>query len=215
MTSNTHRRDIHAVVFDLGGVLIDWNPYHLYRKLLPDDDAIKAFLDDISLFEALLALDAGQPFAVWTRELMDRYPEHASLIEAYHLRWHETVAGVFPGAVALVRTLKSAGVPLYVLSNFGVEPWQDTLRRQPLGFLDLFDGVVISGHEGQVKPDAAIFILLCQRYGLNPRQCVFIDDNAANIEAAAALGFHAIHHHGSAGAAPLRDALADLGLPVG
>lgn len=206
---------VQAVVFDLGGVLIDWSPYHLYRKLLPDDDAIAAFLDEIALYDALLALDAGQPMAEWTRAYVSRHPEHAALIEAYHERWHETVAGLFDETVALVQTLKAADIPLYVLSNFGVEPWQDTLRRQPLDFLDLFDGVVISGHEGLAKPDAAIFQLLCARHGLTPERCVFIDDNAGNVEAAAALGFHTVHHHSSQGAAPLRGALADLGLPVG
>lgn len=210
-----HAPPVRAVVFDLGGVLIDWSPYHLYRKLLADDNAIAAFLDEIELFQALLTLDAGQPLAEWTHSLAARHPRHAALIEAYGTRWHETIAGLFPDAIAVARTLKAEGVPLYVLSNFGVEPWQDTLQRQPTDFLDLFNGVVISGYEGVVKPDAAIFELLCERYGLEPAECVFIDDNAANTKAAALLGFRTVLHHSSSGAGPLVRALAAFGLPVG
>lgn len=202
------------MVFDLGGVLVDWSPHHLYRKLLPDDAAIDAFLQEIGLYEALLDLDTGRkPFADWTAELSGRHPARAELIEAYHQRWHETIDGVFPDAVRLVERLKAAGVPLYVLSNWGLETWREAHRHHDLPFLDLFDGIVISGEEGLVKPDAAIFALLSERYGLDPSRAVFIDDTAANVQAAAALGFHTVHHHSRAGIAGLRSALTGLGLP--
>ena len=206
---------IDAVVFDLGGVLIDWSPYHLYRKLLPDDAAIAAFLDEIGLYQELLVLDTGETtFTDWAETLKSRHPAHATLIDAYRTRWHETIAGVFADGVAVVERLKSAEVPLYVLSNWGIETWQEAHEHHHLPFLDLFDGIVISGEEGLVKPDAAIFSLLCERFGLSPERAVFIDDNAANVAVGARLGFHTIHHHGGTGAASLRKALADLGLPV-
>ncbi|HZD26828.1 MAG TPA: HAD family phosphatase [Alphaproteobacteria bacterium] len=197
---------VDAVVFDLGGVLIDWSPYHLYRKLLPDDEAIAGFLAEIDLYGFLLGVDADKPFEASVRALARRHPERADLVNAFWDRWPETLRGEIAGSVALVEALKAAGHPLYVISNWSAETWHHGRR---FNFLEHFDGLVISGQEGIIKPDPRIFEIACTRFALTPGRSLFIDDNAANVQAAASLGFHTHHFRDPA---TLREALVDLGL---
>jgi len=199
---------VDAVVFDLGGVLIDWSPYHLYRKLLPDDDAIADFLVEIDLFGWLGQVDADLGFESGVAALAARFPHHAELIEAYWQRWAETLQGSFDDSVALVAELRDAGTPLYVISNWARETWHHADR---FDFLDWFDGLVISGLEGVAKPDPAIFHRACSRFGLTPQRTVFIDDMPANVAAARDLGFHAIAFRD---AGHLRGELRALGLSL-
>jgi 2-haloacid dehalogenase len=196
-----------AVVFDLGGVLIDWSPYHLYRKLFDSDDEIARFLDEIDIYNWLLGVDADQPFQQGVAELSARLPQYAELIEAYWHRWAETLNGVFDDSLAVVSELKAREMPLYVISNWSSETWHHATER--FAFLDCFDGLVISGLEGVAKPDPEIFRRACDRYKLTPEHTVFIDDLAANVESARALGFHGLHF---TGAAALRRQLAALEL---
>jgi 2-haloacid dehalogenase len=183
-----------AVVFDLGGVLIDWDPRHLYRKLLADEAAVEEFLATVCTPEWNAELDRGRPFAEGVAELVERHPEHAATIAAYHERWPEMVAGDIPGTVEVLAELQAAGVPLYALTNWSAETFAITRGR--FEFLEWFDGLLVSGEERVTKPDPAIFQLLLDRFGLDPTATVFVDDSEANVAAARRLGFDAIRFTG-------------------
>lgn len=179
-----------AIVFDIGGVLIDWNPAHLYRRLLPDDAAVADFLGSVCTPAWNQQFDAGMPFADGIATLSALHPGKEALIAAYHDRWEEMLVGEIPGTADLLRGLKAAGVPIHAISNWSAETFPIAAARYPV--LDLFDVLVVSGREKMVKPDAAIFHLFLARAGLDAAGCIFIDDNAANVAAAAAIGFDAI-----------------------
>lgn len=179
-----------AVVFDLGGVLIDWDPRYLYRKLLADEAAVEEFLATVCTPEWNAELDRGRPFAEGVAELVERHPEHAAAIAAYHERWPEMVAGDLPGTVEVLAELRAAGVPLYALTNWSAETFAITRGR--FEFLEWFDGLLVSGEERVTKPDPAIFQLLLDRFGLDPTATVFVDDSEVNVAAARRLGFDAI-----------------------
>ncbi|WP_439627091.1 HAD family hydrolase [Shinella sp.] len=180
-----------VVVFDIGGVLIDWNPAYLYRKLLPDEAAVSAFLGEVCTSAWNEQFDAGRPFAEGIAALGERHPERVALIEAYWLRWHEMLGGEVAGTAEILRRLKVAGVPVHAISNWSAETFPRAKDIYP--FLGLFDVLVVSGTEKLVKPDAAIFKRFLERARVRAEECIFIDDNAANIAAAAALGFHTEH----------------------
>ncbi|HEX8986464.1 MAG TPA: HAD family phosphatase [Rhodocyclaceae bacterium] len=198
---------IDAVVFDLGGVLVDWNPHHLYRGLIPDEGERRHFLAEICPQSWNEQQDAGRPLAEGTAERIARFPGHAALIAAYYGRWEEMLAGPIEDSVALLESLSARGVPLYALSNWSAELFPIARRR--FAFLRHFRGMVISGEEGVIKPDPAIFRLLCTRHGVVPERTLFIDDNPVNVDAAAALGF-AAHRFTSGEALKMR--LNELGL---
>jgi 2-haloacid dehalogenase len=183
-----------AVVFDLGGVLIEWDPRHLYRKLLADEAAVEEFLATVCTPEWNAEQDRGRPFAEGVAELVERHPEHAAAIAAYHERWPEMVAGDIPGTVEVLAELRAAGVPLYALTNWSAETFAITRGR--FEFLEWFDGLLVSGEERVTKPDPAIFQLLLDRFGLDPTATVFVDDSEANVAAARRLGFDAIRFTG-------------------
>ncbi len=194
------------VVFDLGGVLIDWNPRYLYRKLIDDADEMEDFLAQICSPEWILQSDAGRPLSDCVEELAARHPDKASLIRAYRDRWPEMLEGWLDGTVDTLAALKAKGVPLYVLSNWSRETWPRALEA--FDFLDWFDGLVVSGLEGVAKPDAEIYRRL-EPLGVRLEDAVFIDDRADNIETAEALGMTGIHF---TGAAALDRRLEQLGL---
>jgi 2-haloacid dehalogenase len=196
-----------AVVFDLGGVLIDWDPRRLYRKLLADEAAVEEFLATITTAEWNAEQDRGRPFAEAVAELVERHPDHAAAITAYHERWPEMLGGEIPGTVALLAELRDAGVPLYALSNWSAETFRLTRDRFP--FLAWFDGLVVSGEEGVIKPDRRIFELLLERFGLVAAATLFVDDSPANVAAARAVGMDAVRFRD---AAALRRDLAARGL---
>ena len=197
-----------AVVFDLGGVLIDWSPYHLYRQLFANDAEIAAFLDEIDLYGWLRGVDADKPFEASVHALAARFPHHGEPIRAYWQRWPETLRGPLPDSVDILRRLKTNGVPVYALTNWSYETWHHAGR---FDFLDWFADIVVSGHEGVAKPDPAIFAIACRRFGVAPATTVFIDDHAANVEAATALGFHAVQF---TAADQLERQLRAFGLPL-
>jgi 2-haloacid dehalogenase len=182
-------RDI--VVFDFGGVLFDWNPRYLYRELFDGDDAaMEAFFVDIGIDAWNARQDAGRPWSEAVAEHAALHPRHAPMIHAFHAQWPKTLAGEIPGSVAVLRELKAIGTPLYGLTNWSHETFP--VARERFDALDLFDGIVVSGEEGTIKPDEAIFRILLQRYALPAERVVFIDDNLANIDTARRLGLHAI-----------------------
>jgi len=183
-----------AVVFDLGGVLIDWDPRYLYRKLLADEAAVEEFLATVCTPEWNAELDRGRPFAEGVAELVERHPEHAAAIAAYHERWPEMLAGDLPGTVEVLAELRAAGVPLYALTNWSAETFAITRGR--FEWLDWFDALLVSGEERMTKPDPAFFRLLLDRFGLDPGATVFVDDSEANVAAARELGIDAVRFTG-------------------
>jgi 2-haloacid dehalogenase len=199
---------VDAVVFDIGGVLIDWNPRHLYRKLFNGDEAaMEHFLATVCTQEWNEHNDRGRPLAEGVALLTAEHPHHAELIAAFVSRWPETIAGAIEGTVEVLAELKQYGKAVYALSNWSAETFP--MARPRFEFLSWFDGMVISGEEGLIKPDPRIFEVLCERYELRPGTTVFVDDIAANVEAAQALGFRAIHFLDPV---ELRAALVDLGV---
>lgn len=175
------------IVFDIGGVLIDWNPAFLYRQLIPDEAGVAEFLKEICNGAWNEQFDAGRPFADGIAELVLRHPEKAELIEAYWHRWHEMLGGEVPGTVRILERLKAARVPVHAISNWSAETFPRAQERFP--FLGHFDILIVSGREKLVKPGSEIFRLFLERAGVAAGDCLFIDDNPANIATAAALGF--------------------------
>ncbi len=201
---------LRAVVFDLGGVLIDWNPRHLYRTLFGGNEAaMEDFLSEVCNPEWNARIDAGRPFAEAVEELASRHPDRAYLIHAYRERWGEMLGGVFEGTLAVVRELRGAGVPVYALSNWSAETFALTRSRFP--FLDELEGIVISGDVGVGKPDPAIFRNFMARFGLQADEIAFVDDSPANVAAARGLGIEAIHFEN---AEQVRRDLRRLGFPL-
>jgi 2-haloacid dehalogenase len=183
-----------AVIFDVGGVLIDWNPRHLYRKLFDGDSdgAMERFLAEVCTPEWNLRQDVGRPFAEAVAELSGRFPDHADLIAAYDARWEEMVPGAHEETIEIVRELKAHGTPLYCLTNFSAEKFP--LMRRRFDVFDLFDGIVVSAEIGMVKPDPAVYRYLVERFGLEAPSCLFVDDVEANVEAASSIGMQAVHY---------------------
>lgn len=198
---------IEAVIFDLGGVLIDWNRDHLYRQLIADDAERSHFLREICSPEWNSRADAGEPFADLIAEQVRAHPERRELIEAYWLRWPEMCPGPFPETVEILETVINRGFEVYALTNWSAETLPRVEDRFP--FLDWFDGIVVSGHEGVIKPDPEIFDRLSSRFGITPEAAVFIDDSPFNVEGAAALGYVSIHYISPT---QLRAELAALGV---
>jgi 2-haloacid dehalogenase len=197
-----------TVVFDLGGVLIDWNPRYLYRQLFDGDEAaMEAFLAEVTTAEWNGQQDAGRTWAEAVAVLTREHPQHAGLIAAYADRWSETLGEAIHPTVEILDELRRAGVRLFALSNWSAETFPMARPRYP--FLEWFDGLVISGEVGIAKPDARLFQHLLETYELDPETTVFIDDAEANVRAAEDLGFHAIRFEG---APALRRRLAELGL---
>jgi 2-haloacid dehalogenase len=201
---------IEAVVFDIGGVLLDWDPRHLYRQVFDDEEVMERFLEDICTPQWHEPHDRGASTADSCALLADDHPEQAAEIWAWSTRGEEMVAGSFPETVQNLADLTSAGVSCYALSNMEAETFP--LRFERFEFFTLFDGIVISGQEGTAKPDRAIFELLCRRFELEPGKTLFIDDSLGNVRAASALGMATVHYRSPG---DLRDCLRDLGLLPG
>jgi len=175
-----------AVIFDFGGVLIDWNPRYLYRKLIDDEETMEWFLSAVTTHDWQAKQNLGRPWSEAVAELVDRHPEQRSLIEAYWTRWPETMGGAIQGTVDLLSELRDRDVKLYGLTNWSAETFP--FARERFDFISWFDGIVVSGDVKMVKPAPEIFHRLFQRFGLDPGDAVFIDDHEPNIEAARSLG---------------------------
>lgn len=183
---------IDTIIFDLGGVLIDWNPRYLYRKILKSEEEVSWFLETICTSEWNDEQDAGRSFEEATQALILQHPEWEEAIRAWYGRWQETIQGDIPGTVDILKRIKTENnYGLYALTNWSAEtfPW----ALDNFEFLHWFKGIVVSGDEGCRKPFPEIYNILFDRYGVNPQHTIFIDDNIKNIEAAKQLGLHAIH----------------------
>ncbi len=197
-----------ALVFDLGRVLIDWDPRYLYRRFFPDDpQAIERFLEETQFFEWNVVQDAGRPFAEAIPEMCAKYPQYAELLRAYDSCYEETVGGPIQPTVEILRELKQAGYPLSALSNWPSEKFYQLRPR--FDFLDWFDVVLVSGDVKLVKPDPRFYQLLLDRIGRSAPECIFIDDSERNITGARDLGFQVILYRSPE---QLRSELGRLGI---
>ncbi len=179
-----------AVVFDIGGVLLDWNPRYLYRELFDDESSMERFLADVCTLEWHAAHDLGVPYERSCAALAERHPEQADLIWAWGRRSEEMIGGVVAGSVEILRELLAAGVPCYALTNMEAETYP--LRRDRYAFMRWFDGALVSSQEGVAKPDPEIFRRLLDRFDLTAETTLLIDDAERNVAAARALGLRAI-----------------------
>ncbi|WP_342236983.1 HAD family hydrolase [Inquilinus sp. OTU3971] len=179
-----------TVVFDIGAVLLEWNPRHLYRKLFTDEAAMEAFLAEVCTHDWNLSMDGGTPFAEAIAAKVAEFPHHEPLIRAFDERWEEMVPHVIEGTVEILKGLKERGDKVYAITNFSAEKFALALTKWP--FLGWFDGVIVSAHEKLLKPDARIYRLLETRFGLTLADCIFIDDNPDNVVGARAVGMRAI-----------------------
>jgi len=178
-------------VFDIGNVLIRWDPRYLYRKLFTDEAAMERFLAEVCSPAWNLEQDRGRSFADAVAQLVEAHPDEADLIRAFDERWEEMIPGPIEGSVAILERLRRAGTRTFAITNFSNEKYAITEER--FDFLGGFEDVVVSAREGVIKPDAAIYRLLLDRHGLDPAECVFIDDMAYNAEGARAVGMNALH----------------------
>ena len=197
-----------AVIFDVGNVLYDWDPRILYEPLIPDGEALDAFLRDVVTKDWHFQHDAGRPFAETSVELIARFPQHADLIARWGPHFIDSIGNPVPGMADLVGELDDAGVPLFAITNFSGEFWPPFYEREA-AFFAPFRDIVVSGDEKLTKPDAAIYHLALDRFGLTAAEAVFVDDSATNVAGANALGIHGLLF---TDAATLRGDLVRLGL---
>ncbi len=177
---------IDAVVFDVGNVLIEWDVERLYRELIPDDETRARFLAHVLTVDVNVALDRGASFSVLLGALAEAHPEWRDEILAFHLRWGDTLGPEDASMVALVAELRAGGVKVFALTNFSAETWPVAVERHQ--WLTSLDGAIVSGQEQVVKPNAAIFERLVERFGLTPERTWFTDDSQRNVDAAVAFG---------------------------
>ncbi len=183
-------QEIQAIIFDLGGVLLEWNPRHVYRRYFDNAEEMEAFLSEIDFMKWNAQQDKGRPFAQGVTELSAQYPHRAELIRAYHVHWEDSVGGPIGGTVEIARRLKRQGWHLYALTNWSAETFP--IARGKYDFLGLFDAIIVSGEVRLIKPDPAIFELTIEKTGAAASQCLLIDDSAENIAVAKRLGMQAI-----------------------
>jgi len=183
---------INTIIFDLGAVLIDWNPRHMYKKIFDDDDAMEAFLQNIVTSDWNEEQDAGRPLQEGTELLVKQHPQHEGHIRAFYGRWEEMLGDAFEGTVEIFKQLKESGkYKIYALTNWSAETFPVAFER--FEFLKWFDGIVVSGAEKMRKPTPEFYHILFDRYKVNPKEALFIDDNHRNILAAEKLGLKSIH----------------------
>ncbi len=200
--------EIDTIVFDLGGVLIDWNPTYLYDKIFSDKKEMDYFLSEVCTMDWNEQQDGGRSWAEATNLLIKDYPQYTNEIKAYYERWEEMLGGPISPTVDLLEKLyHEKKYPLYALTNWSAETFPIAQRRYQ--FLNYFKGILVSGQVKLKKPDPKIYQMLRTRFGVNPFKTLFIDDNVRNIEAARAVGFHTIHFVGSE---ELEEAFMDLEL---
>jgi 2-haloacid dehalogenase len=186
--------EINTIIFDLGGVLIDWNPRYVYRTIFKTEEEIDWFFENVATHDWNENQDAGYPIAKATEDLVAQHPEWEKEIKAYYGRWTEMLGGPIPGTVEIFRDLKQIpGLTTYALTNWSAETFHIALERYD--FLHWFDGRVVSGEEKTRKPFHGFYQKLLDRYNVDPAKTLFIDDNLRNIKAGEELGIKGIHFH--------------------
>jgi 2-haloacid dehalogenase len=201
---------IDTIIFDLGGVLIDWNPKYVYRKIFKTEEEVDWFLQNVATPEWNENQDAGYPLHKATEELIAKHPEWEPEIKAYYGRWLEMLGEDIHETVEILRQLKKSGkYKLYALTNWSAETFPHALER--FEFFKAFDGVVVSGQEKMRKPSAEFYKILIDRYHLDPAKTIFIDDSLRNVNGAEAVGITGIHFHNPS---QLRDELRRKGVEL-
>ncbi len=198
---------IKNIVFDFGGVLIDWNPRYLYRQIFDEEKDMLWFLENVCTPEWNLELDKGYPFHKAVGDLQDKFPGYKEPIKAYHEQWHEMLGGEISDSVQILNELQALDYPVYGLTNWSSETYPIAYKNYD--FLKTLDGIVVSGEEKMVKPDPGLFQVLVERYSIKPEESIFIDDKAENVEGAEKLGFKGIHFTSPQ---DLRTSLEDIGV---
>lgn len=181
---------IENVIFDFGGVLVDWNPRYLYRDYFQEESEMEAFLRTVCTDEWNIEQDRGRSLAEGTRLLQEQFPEFHSMIQLYYDKWEVMLLGDIPETVSMLYQLKKK-FNIYGLTNWSAETI--TIAYERFSFFKEFNGIVVSGEEKMIKPDKRLYHLLLDRYNLNAGNTIFIDDNINNIKAAEELGMIAIH----------------------
>jgi 2-haloacid dehalogenase len=183
--------EIDAIIFDLGGVLIDWNPSYVFDKIFDDEEKKKHFFENICTSDWNEKQDAGRPLKEATEELVHKHPQWKEYIEAYYGRWEEMLGGPIHDTVEIFRQLKQTGrYKIYALTNWSAELFPIALERYD--FLHWFDGRVVSGEEKMRKPFPEFYQLILDRFQLTPHETLFIDDNNRNAKAAEEIGLRTI-----------------------
>jgi 2-haloacid dehalogenase len=197
-------KKIDTVIFDLGGVLIDWNPRYLYKQIFNNDEDMNYFFEHICTSDWNEEQDAGRSLQEGTEYLVRQFPNHESNIRAFYGRWEEMLNGAIEETVEIFRELKQKGIRTYALTNWSDETFSVALQK--FDFLTWFDGIVVSGRERTRKPFPKIYQILFERFDVDPANAIFIDDNLRNIKAAEELNLNVIHF---TNAADLREQLKD------
>jgi 2-haloacid dehalogenase len=179
------------VVFDIGNVLLRWDPRFLYRKIFDDEERMEWFLTHVCSPDWNLEQDRGRSFDEAVLHLAAQHPEYVEEISAFHTRWHETAPGVIEGTVEILEQLSEQGAPLYAITNFSVEKFAETRARYD--FFRRFRDILVSGEVRLIKPDPAIYRLFLDRNRLNAESCLFIDDSEKNVVGAKEVGMKAVH----------------------
>lgn len=181
---------IKNIIFDFGGVLIDWNPRYMYRNFFDREEEMEWFLSNICTHHWNVLQDAGRSLEEGTSILTKSFPEHKDKVRLFYQNWEEMLNGPLDTNAQLLPSLKEK-YKLLGLTNWSAETFPIALKKYP--FLQLFEGIIVSGEEKMIKPDPAIFNLLLLRYNIVAEESLFIDDNKENIQAADKLGFHCVH----------------------
>ncbi len=203
-------RSIDTIIFDLGGVLIDWNPRYVYRKIFKTEEETEWFLENVTTSEWNENQDAGYPLHKATEELVAKHPEWEPEIKAYYGRWLEMLGDQIHETVEILQQLKKTGkYKLYALTNWSAETFPHALER--FEFFKMFEGVVVSGEEKMRKPSAAFYKIIIDRYHLDPSKTIFIDDSMRNVKGAEAVGITGIHFHNPS---QLKEALQRMGIEI-
>jgi len=184
-------RTINTIIFDLGMVLIDWNPRYVFSQIFNDEQKMNWFFETICTSAWNENQDAGRSLREATEELVAQFPEYENEVRAYYGRWEEMLGGPIHGTVNILHSLKDRHYKLYALTNWSAETFPVALQRYD--FLQWFDGIVMSGEERTRKPFPEIYKILLARFGVDPAQAIFIDDSLRNIKGAEAVGIHGIH----------------------
>lgn len=195
---------VRGVVFDVGNVLYGWDPSSFLINQIADDEERLRFIEDADFFGWHEGLDGGRPFDEAAAELSEKFPAYAALIQAWGDRFGETITDPVEGVHAIVEELDARGVPLFAITNFSADFWRPFIERER-AFFSRFQDVVVSGEVKLLKPDPAIYYLALHRFGLKPREALFVDDRQINVEAAEAVGMQG---HLFTDAADLRRRLA-------
>lgn len=201
---------INTIIFDLGGVLIHWDPRRLYRKIFDTEAEIDYFLTHVCTSDWNEQQDAGRSLQEGTDLLVQQHPNYEQPIRAFYGRWEEMLGGPVEGTLNILEQLKqNSRYQLYALTNWSAETFP--IAQERYGFLQWFKGILVSGHEGIKKPDPKIYQLILDRYGIDPATALFIDDNLRNVQASNDFGLPAVHFQSSE---QLRKTLTKKGVAI-